>query len=414
MRVLFVHQNFPGQYKHIAPALAADPENQVVAIGEAGNLGRLGDPRVREIGYPKPDGAGERTHHYIRSLETGVRRGQQVVRTAVSLRNEGFTPDIVCCHPGWGEGLYLRDVWPDARLLYFFEFFYQVDGADSGFDPEFPQRFDDRFRTRTRNALHLLSLEAADWGVTPTRWQQSTLPAAYRPRVSVIFDGIDTDRVCPDAEARFTLPDGRSLGAGDEVITFVNRNLEPYRGYHIFMRALPELLARRPAAQVLIVGGDEVSYGSRPPEGETWRDRFLDEVSDRLDRDRVHFLGRIPYDSFVRLLQVSSLHVYLTYPFVLSWSMIEAMAAGCLVLGSATPPVTEVLSDGVNGLTFDFFDPAALAARADAALSHPDRHAGLRAAARRTVVEGYDLNRVCLPRHLALIRLVAAGDLGGG
>ncbi len=410
MKLLFVHQNFPGQYRHIARSFADDAGNQVLAIGEQKHLGRLRHPAVREIGYPTPAGAGKETHHYLRRFEAAVRRGQQVVRLGEKLRKDGFVPDIICCHPGWGEGLYLRDLWPDAPLLYFFEFYYHAVGFDSGFDPEFPRTFDDRFAVRTRNAQHLLSLNVADWGVTPTRWQLSSLPIEYRDKISVIFDGIDTDHVRPSTDATVQIDERTTLTCDHEVITFVNRNLEPYRGYHIFMRALPELLAERPNAQVIIVGGDEVSYGPAPRDAASHKQKYLDEVKDRLDLDRVHFLGRVPYSTFLSILQISSVHVYLTYPFVLSWSMIEAMSAGCAVVASATPPVQEMIRDGQNGLLFDFFSMAQLTARVCEVLNHPDRMQEMREAARRTVVERYDLNTICLPQHRALIESMAAGE----
>lgn len=410
MNVLFVHQNFPGQYRHVATALADDPANTVLAIGEGANLGRLSHPRVREIGYKAPEPAGPHTHHYLRSFEAAVRRGQQVVRVAQQVQQSGFVPDIICCHPAWGEGLYLRDVWPNAVHLYFFEFFYHTEGHDTGFDPEFPLRLDGVFKTRTRNAVHLLSLNAADWGTSPTHWQHQSLPPEYRDRVSVIFDGVDTDTVCPSADARLDLGDGVILDATAEVITFVNRNLEPYRGYHIFMRALPRLLAQRPNAQIVIVGGDGVSYGARLPEGQTYKQMYLDEVRDSIDETRVHFLDRVPYDRYLDVLRISSAHVYLTYPFVLSWSMIEAMSAGCAVVASATPPVQEVIRDGENGLLFDFFDGDALVDRVCEVLDHPHQMSAMREAARQTAIERYDLASVCLPRQLELIDQLVRGD----
>ena len=411
MKILFIHQNFPGQYKHIAPALADMRGNKVLAIGEEGHLGRLKHPKVREIGYGKPRGAGEKTHFYVRRLEGAVRRGQEVARKCFELKNKGFKPDVICCHPGWGEGLFLRDVWPNAKLLYFCEFYYNSRGADSGFDPEFPYEMNSRLATRIRNSHLLLSVETCDWGMAPTHWQLSSFPKAFQDKISVIFDGVDTEVVKPDPAATLQLKGGRSLSRDDEVITFINRNLEPYRGYHVFMRALPEILQRRPNAQVLIVGGRDVSYGAPAPNGKSYADIYWDEVKAKVDASRVHFLGRIPYDTFLKLIQVSRLHVYLTYPFVLSWSMIEAMSAGCLVLGSATPPVEEVIEDGKNGLLFDFFDTKQLVQRVDEALSQADGMQALRDAAREMVLERYDLKNVCLPKQLELVRTLGQGRL---
>jgi glycosyltransferase involved in cell wall biosynthesis len=245
-----------------------------------------------------------------------------------------------------------------------------------------------------------------DRGLSPTQFQRSVVPLPYRDRVSVIFDGIDTGAVRPDPTAGMTVA-GRAVRAGDEVVTFVNRNLEPYRGYHIFMRALPEILRRRPNAVALVVGADGVSYGAPAPEGKTWKQIFFDEVKARLDTSRVFFLGRLPYEAYLRVLQVSACHVYLTYPFVLGWSCIEALSAGALVVASATPPVEEVIVHEKNGLLVNFFDADALAARVVDCLAAPPRYAHLRAAARRTALERYDLATVCLPEQVKLVKELA-------
>lgn len=407
MKVLFVHQSFPAQYKHIARVLAAQPGNEVVALHQ----GRGRDvPGVRGILYqPTPSKA---TGHarFEPGLSLALENANAVLEQARRLKAEGFRPDIMLGHNGWGETLFLKDVWPDVPLLSFFEFFYHAEGADTGFDPEFPPDGDVRPRLRMMNTVNLLGLHAADWGQSPTVFQAQQYPALYRSRLSVVHDGIDTDAIRPNPNRSITLP-GRDapLTVADEVVTYVSRNLEPYRGFHVFMRALPEILGRRPKAQVIVVGGDDVSYGPRLAGKQCFREALLAEQAGRIDLERVHFLGQLPYEHFLALLQISAVHVYLTYPFVLSWSMLEAMSAGCLVVGSATPPVQEVIRHGDNGLLVDFFDTKGLADRIDAVLDHPDRMAELRAAARRTVVERYDLNRVCLPIQLALVEDLVAG-----
>jgi glycosyltransferase involved in cell wall biosynthesis len=412
MRVLFVHQNFPGQYCHVAPALAARPGTEVVALGinPAPAL-----PGVRHVRYAVAGRSSPSIHPLAASFETATLRGEAAARAGLALKAEGFYPDVICGHSGWGETLFLKDVWPRARLLTFAEFYYSATGADSGFDPEFPVPEGDSFRTRARNAGQLVAFEASDRLVSPTAWQASRIPAPFRDRLSVIHDGIDTDVLAPDPEARITLGRARlSLGAADEVVTFVNRNLEPYRGYHSFMRALPEILRRRPKARAVIVGGSDTSYGAKPPAGHastgrTWREIFLDEVRGELDLSRVHFVGKIPYRDYVDLLRVSAVHVYLTYPFVLSWSMLEAMALGACVVGSATPPVEEVIRHRENGILVDFFSKDAIAEAVVSVLADPGSVVPLRVAARRTAL-AYDLKRVCLPAHLRLIEAVAAGS----
>jgi len=289
-------------------------------------------------------------------------------------------------------------------LLANFEFYYHGEGVDVGFDPEFTSIFNNPSRLRARNATNLLAYEAADWGHSATRWQHSLFPPELRPGITIIHEGVDTDLARPTPAVSFELPGlPRDLTRADEVVTYVARNLEPYRGFHIFMRALPHLLRRRKRLRVLIVGGDGVSYGAPPPPGSTFRQMMLNEMGDSLDLNRVHFLGQVDYATYLNVLQVSSVHVYLTYPFVLSWSFIEAMACGCLVVGSATAPVLEVLQDRVNGLAVDFFSSKALAGRIEEVLDHPDRMQSLRDAARKTAVSRFDLKRRQLPRWNKLI-----------
>jgi glycosyltransferase involved in cell wall biosynthesis len=418
VKLLFVHQNFPGQYRRMAPFFAGSPRNQVVSISERHADRPINFPRIRHLLYDAPKGASGSTHHYLRGVEASVRRGQAAVKLAIDLRKSGFVPEVICAHPGWGEALYLKEVFPKAKLLNYYEFFYRYKGADVGFDPEYPSSLDDMFKTPTRNATQLLSFVACDAGISPTAWQKSLYPPFWRDHISVIHEGVDTRAIRPDAKARLALEKtpghaALELTPADEVLTYVSRNLEPYRGFHVFMRALPEILRRRPAAQVLVVGGDEVSYGQAAPAGTTYRQKLLAEVGADLDLARVRFLGKIPYPRFLKLLQVSTAHVYLTYPFVLSWSMLEAMASGCLVIGSRTPPVEEVLEDGVNGLLVDFPAPPALAARVVEALEAREALQPLRARARQSIVERYDLQSICLPQHVALIRSLADGSYAG-
>lgn len=408
MRTLFVHQSFPGQYRHVAAALAGRKGHQVAALGEQ----RLGTIQgVRHFHYSKPEGAGDATHRYLRPLEASVRRGQAAARAAAALKARGFEPDLVCCHPGWGEGLYLRDVFPKAKLLYYFEFFYSAHGADVGFASDQPVGLDEAARVRTLNANHLLCLEAADWGQTPTEWQRSRFPSWAQERITVAHEGVDTDLAKRDPNARFTLPDGRSLGREEEVVTFVARGLEPYRGFPSFMRTLPEVLRLRPRAQVVIVGGDETQYGQRPASAPSWREELLAEVGPQLDLGRVHFVGRIPHPQLRALFSISAAHVYLTYPFVLSWSLIEAMASSCPVIGSATAPVQEVIRDGENGLLVPFGDENFLKEKIITLLENPRWAEDLAAAARQTTIDRFDLQRVCLPRNVALLDAVASGKV---
>jgi glycosyltransferase involved in cell wall biosynthesis/Flp pilus assembly protein TadD len=400
MRFLFVHQNSPAQYKHILAHMAAVPGNEVVVLTQTGD--RPLPAGVRRVVYQSAEANGV-GHPWLRLANEGVRNAEAVLHTCQELKKSGFTPDIMIGHNAWGETLFLKDVWPSAPLLGYFEFFYAGRGQDCGFDPEFGSSSNDPSRTRTMNTLNLLGMQAADWGQSPTDYQRTRYPAIFQQKISTFHEGIDTDRLRPNPRMQVNLPDGTLLSRSDEVITYVSRSLEPYRGFHVFMRALPEILARRPKARVLIVGGDDVSYGARLAGGKSFREALLEEQKGKIDLNRVSFFGRIPYDHYLGILQVSSVHVYLTYPFVLSWSMIEAMSCGCLVVGSATPPVQEVISDGRNGLLTDFFNTRLIADRIDEVFSHPDRMQGLRTAARQTVMDRYDLRSICMPQYLRVI-----------
>ena len=415
VNLLFVHQNFPGQFKHLAPALAAHG-HRVVATTMRKPPHPPSWQGVELKPYSVSRGTTPGIHPWMTDLETKTIRAEAFFRHALRMARAGFKPDVVIAHPGWGESLFVKEVWPQARLGIFSEFFYQAEGSDVGFDPEFPPQDEgEPCRLRMKNANHLLHFDIADGGISPTRWQASTFPLPFRERICVIHDGIDTDHVVPLPQVRLVLPtvDGRrlSLSRDDEVVTFVNRNLEPYRGYHVFMRTLPEILRRRPRAQVVLVGGEEVSYGARPPGGGTWKQIFIDEVRPRIadaDWARVHFVGRIPYDRFVGLLQVSTVHVYLTYPFVLSWSLLEAMSAGCAIVASDTAPLREAIVHGDTGRLVGFFDSPALADEVCGLLDDPAERARLGSRARQFARQTYDLKTICLPRQLRWVAGLAA------
>jgi glycosyltransferase involved in cell wall biosynthesis len=404
MKVLCVHQNFPGQYLHLARYLGTQSEHQIVFITQRQDVEL---PGVRKIVYKPRRTISPQVHHYLRESEGAVLNAQEVARIALELRNAGFTPDVMLGHNGWGEIWYLKDIFPDAPLMGYFEFFYRMQGADVGFDPADPVTIDTAPRLRTKNLGNLLALDTADLGQCPTQWQRSVYPRRYQTILNVIHEGVDTTVVKPDPAARLIVADRKEeFTAGEEIVTYVARNLEPYRGFPIFMRSLPKILAARPKARVLIVGGDEVSYGAPLPAGQTFRQKMLAELDGSLDLTRVHFLGKLPYAGFIKVLQISRVHVYLTYPFVLSWSMLEAMAAGCLVVGSRTQPVEEVIHHGGNGLLVDFFSPEQVADRVIDALEDGKAFASIRQNARQTIIDRYDLRSICLPGLLRLINML--------
>lgn len=410
MNILFIHQNFPGQFRHMAPALAGQG-HRVVALPL-----KPGAPEawqgVQVLPYQAARGSTPNIHPWMIDFETKTIRAEACFRAALRLRQQGFVPDAILAHPGWGESLFLKEVWPQARLGIYCEFYYNQHGADVGFDPEFAQTDEaDACRLRLKNLNNLLHFDVADAGLSPTRWQASTFPQPFRDKITVVHDGIDTQALAPDPAASLTLQTQEggqfTLTRADEVVTFVNRNLEPYRGYHTFMRALPELLRQRPRVRVLIVGANDVSYGSRPDPvrhgASTWKDVFLNEVRPQIadaDWSRVHFLGNIPYEHFVSLLQLSTVHVYLTYPFVLGWSVLEAMSVGCAIVASDTQPLHEAIAHDHTGRLVDFFKPSALVQAVCDLLDDTPARQRLGAAAREFARTHYDLSTICLPRQL--------------
>ncbi|MFZ5963506.1 glycosyltransferase [Thalassococcus sp. BH17M4-6] len=411
MKLLLIHQNFPGQYKHLAPALAQNGHQVVALTPKVEKPTRWNGVQV--LPYKISGRSTPGIHPWLGDFETKLLRASSCYAAAIGLRDRGFQPDVILAHHGWGESLFLKDVWPTARMGLYCELYHLSAYPLADFDPEFPSKSpaQDALRIRLKNLNNRLHEEVMDAGISPTHFQADTFPEKYRDRITVAHDGVDTDLVVPNPDARLEVSDGKVLTREDEVITFINRNLEPYRGYHIFMRALPEILRRRPGAQVVLLGGDEVSYGARAPQGQTWKQIYIDEVRGQIsdaDWARVHFLGRVPYDRFLAMMQVSRAHVYLTYPFVLSWSLLEAMSAECAILASDTAPVKEVLREDETGRMVDFFDRAGLVERLCALLDDAPARRRLGAAARAFVRENYDLRRVCLPQHLAWVDTVAA------
>lgn len=396
MKILFVHQNFPGQFVHLAPALAARG-HEVMGLTDEQN--KRPSP-VRVVRYKSP-GEMQFPPSLGKTYAEHAERGWLAARGCRALRDQhGYTPDLIFGHSGWGETLFLREIWPEARLLVYAELLYRTRGHDVGFDAEISPGTDEgRVSTVARSAHLIQGIVQADAGLAPTHYQANSFPPELRQKLTVIHDGIDVDVVRPNPEATLTLPNGRVLRQGDEVLSYVSRSLEPYRGFHSFMRALPEVMRARPDAQVVLVGGEEdVSYGGKPKNADSWKAAMLSELEGKLDLSRIHFLGRVPYVQYLSLLQVARVHCYLTYPFVLSWSLTEAMGAGCYIVASDTAPVQELIQDGKNGRLVPFFDQQALEAALIRGLEGDPEAARLKEAARSTITEGYDLRRRALPR----------------
>lgn len=399
-RILFVHQNFPGQFPHIADALIARGD-RVAAIGGPTAKERSGVLLARWVNNrgTTPGIFGPATR-----AEADLIRARASAMAAVELREKGFIPDLIIGHPGWGETLHLKDIFPEARLILFGEYYYRQSGGDVNFDREFEEpNLEGAMRTNGKNATQSLAYTMADQIVSPTAFQASTFPPIFQPRINVLHEGIDLSRAHARQDARITLADGRVLDRSTPVITFINRNFERLRGFHIFMRALPTFLDAIPDAHVVAIGSDGVGYGGARIDGQTWRQALYSELGDRLDRDRVHFIGPVEHSRMIDVLSIGAAHVYFTYPFTLSWSLVEAMACECLILGSDTAPVRDAVTAGENGILLDFFDVDALSRAMIDAVWAPERYGRMRKAARQTALACFDRQTIGVPRWMALI-----------
>jgi len=412
VKILYIHYSFPGQYQHIVQKLGDSAGIQQIALGANPSDIDL-KQSAKYFLYPMQRGNTENIHPLALEIESKVIRAEACAKAAETLKQQGFTPDLICAHPGWGEPLFLKAIWPSTPILLYQEYYYQLKGFDLEFDPEVHASgsLDKSSKVIIKNSSLLLSLEQSDWNVCPTAFQRSSFPAHWQKSISTIHDGINTDQAKPNNNVRsLKLPDETELKRGDPIVTFVNRTLEPYRGCHTFIRAIPELQRRCPKAKIVLVGDTKgVSYGSVCPNGE-WKDQFLQEIEGHYDPSKVHFTGNLPYPAFIQLLQLSQAHVYLTYPFVLSWSLMEAMSTQCSIIGSNTAPVQEMITHGENGLLVDFFDHQAVAESVAELLNNRELAENLGKQARTTILKDYSIKQ-CVPRHLALMNMVASGAL---
>jgi glycosyltransferase involved in cell wall biosynthesis len=400
MRFLFIHQNFPGQFGHIARTLAKR-QHEVASLGT--DSARSVDG-IRLIQYPFAIPDVSRTHSFARTLDIQSHRAEQVFNALVALKDEGFEPDVIVVHPGWGECLPIRTVFRKSRIVAYCEFYHGAGMArdELNFDPDLAQITPrGHVAVSVSNASNLLALADADAAFSPTQWQRSTFPSEFQSKIKVIHEGIDTELIAPSASAFVQIGSLRFV-PGDQVITYVARNLEPVRGFHVFMRALPEIMKLCPKAHILVVGGDSVSYASRAAGGKTWRETCLEEIGGRIDANRLHFLGTLKYTDYLNVLKVSAVHVYLTHPFVLSWSMLEAMSTGCLLVGSDTAPVREVI-DGSNGFLVPFLDTAQLAKTVVKCVKSRRKLQGIRNKARSDIQARFDRETVCLKQMVAFL-----------
>lgn len=398
MNLLFLHPNFPGQYLHLARHFARTGRDHVCFLTKETHNNRLWNVNVGV--YKAARETTKDVHPYVKQLEAAALEGQAVARGILSLKKQlDFTPDVVIGHTGWGSTLYVKDLLPKTPLIGYFEWFYRPYGSDVSFWPDETVTENARMRIRTQNATSLLALDAADVRYTPTKWQKSQFPKEYRPSMQVIHEGVDTTFYHPDKSVRLQIPN-LDLSDAEEIVTYVSRGMEPYRGFPQFMETVRLLHARRPKCHVVVVGADRSCYSPPPSNGKTWKQ--IEEERGGYDAARIHFTGRLDWENYRKVLQASTVHVYLTRPFVLSWSMLESMASGCCIVASKTPPVQEVIKDNENGLLADFRQPEQIADRIEEALDDEKLRSRLSAAARETVQARYEVKQ-CLARQVAMI-----------
>nr|WP_281494180.1 glycosyltransferase family 4 protein [Jannaschia sp. S6380] len=400
----------PGQYRELLDWLIAQGGHELVFLTQRRNYpDREG---VRKVVYAPHHKPAEDAYGLSKTWEEAAGNGFGAAQAAARLRDEGFVPDIILGHTGWGELLFMKQVLPDVPILGFFEYYYLAEGGPVGFDPEDPPSEVTPFLLHARNAVPNTAIQVVDRGLSPTRWQRDTFPDSFHDKLYVCHDGIRTDRLRADPGVTLGLGRIGQVTREDEIFTYLARNMERTRGFHTFMRALPAIQKARPNARVLVVGGSGASYGKASKAEGGFRAEMEREVGHLIDWDRVHFLGQVPYEAYRRIVQLSRCHIYLTMPFVLSWSLLESMAMQATVVASDVAPVREAITHGKTGLLVDFLDPDALATQVIDVLSNPDAHAGLGPAARAHVVDNYDFLTRCLPRHIDQINALVPEGRG--
>jgi glycosyltransferase involved in cell wall biosynthesis len=405
MRIAFVHQYFPGQFARLARHFV-EQGHDVVAFDRGLQDGRSSEPvdgvRVITFGEDLPLKADDK--RLLAGTEQFLREAGRLAGRADELKQTGWQPDVVYSHTGWGSAAYLHDVFPQAKFVKYCEWYYNNDAESAGFLSSGERPLLARVMRSMLNLPILADLAAGDLLISPTKFQRSQFPGAVRNAIEVVPDGVDMDFFSPDPEAAFHLPDGRRLTRRDRIVTYVARGADPFRGFRPFMEALALLQGRDPDVEAIILGDRMVYYGR----GHGTEDHFHEVVrSVNFDPSRTHFLGKRDYVDYRDVLRVSSAHVYLTVPFVLSWSMLECMASGCAVIGSDTAPVREFIDNGANGFLVNFFDPRAISARIAEALAGGPAIEAMRAQARRTIETRWSAD-IALARHRELLDGVLA------
>jgi len=387
LNVLFVHRNFPAQFKNLIKELATNSDNEICFITNNKEDEIAG---VRKIVYELEEQISDNSK-YEKYFDEAILHAQAAAACASQLKEEGFIPDVIYAH-SWGPSTFIKDIFPDVPLVCYFEWFYNAENSDFDFFKK-DSSVEAKMRLKCKNANILLDLASCDAGITPTKWQKSQFPKEFQDKITVIHDGIDTD-ICFDSSSHC----GKGTTKG-KILTYATRGMEAYRGFTEFMMAASVLMKKYPNLEVVVAGEDKIFYGPQLPDT-TYKKVLLEKLE--FDKSRLHFTGKLSYGDYINLLQSSSVHVYSTCPFVLSWSILEAMACGCTIVASNTQPVTEVIKDNYNGLLYDFFNVGELIEKIEYVFNNPEKMEEISYNARKTIVENYSLEKI-MPKQLEFL-----------
>ena len=394
MKIIFIHPNFPAQFRHLAYALGQNPRHMVLFV-TSNPRPEWEIPGVQKIIYKSPQkepfSANDNTNNDL------INEGRAVLETLLQLKKQGVKPDLIYAHSGWGTTFFIKDVFPHTPFLGYFEWYYNPHGKDMTFGNS-KVTVSKATTLRLKNLPILNDLLSCQAGTTPTRWQFMQFPELFHHKLHIIHDGINTSFFKPGNRDLTSL--NLDIPEDASIVTYATRGMEPYRGFPQFIESIPYILKENKKCHIIIAGEDRVCYGTPRKDGKTWKTFMLEKVP--LDSTRVHSVGSLPYGKYLKLLQASDVHVYLTRPFVLSWSMLEAMSCGCVVVASDTEPVREVIKEGVNGFLTDFFNPEQIAHKVLSVLSYPSFVKQISSNARETIINRFSLQKL-LPAHLKLI-----------
>ena len=412
-KILFVHRNFPAQFKNIADHLSSEGY-EVTAIISGLNTNRQ-NSKFKIIRYDiHRSSRGD--YDLLSDFEAKVIRAEAAYLRCKIYAAGGYSPDIIYFHPAWGESIFLRTLWPSAKLLMYCEYFTGEHNEDLFYGNNDSHVLDEKslLKIVIKKSNLLLNLVNFDVGISPTLFQKKTFPKEYQGKIETIHDGVDTSYFSPSDQVEIRINrDNRTytFDKDSEVLTFVNRNMEPYRGINSMIRAIPSLLQLRPNLSIFLIGESAKGYGPAPDRGKygtkNWKEIILEEIDPQMrpvDWERVFFLGTVPKNFYRSCLQLSSCHVYLTYPYILSWSLLEAMSVGCSIVASDNTAVREFIADDINGTIVDFFDvPGLVRACVNTITDRPlSKKYGV--LARRKIVAEYDLESIILPKLSRILR----------